>query len=121
MCGMKRKFFCFHLQRRRRSRPLLSEIKPLYAQLVLKNNAEQFYACYFGSCVLNAVDFIKGLSVVCVPTATVIYNVGLKSWLKYLLFKKKDLVAAILLTQQIQPPIADCEIGAPQFTLRGML
>ena len=40
---------------------LLSEIKPMYAQLVLDNNAEQFYTSYFGSCVLNSVDFFKGL------------------------------------------------------------
>ena len=61
--GTKRKFFCFHLQRISRNGTIVERNKTiLYAQLVLKNNDGQFYACYFGSCVLNAVDFIKGLS-----------------------------------------------------------
>ena len=88
--------------------PLLSEIKPLYAQLVLKNNAEQFYACYYGSCILNAIYFFKGLPL---QSSTMLASkVGENIMLH---FKRSS--GSSFSNSTNPTPITDREIGALQY------
>ena len=41
--------------------PLLDEIQVMYSQLVVSNNAEQFFASFFSTCVINAAVYFKDL------------------------------------------------------------
>lgn len=41
--------------------PLLEEIQVMYSQLVVSNNAEQFFASFFSTCVINAAVYFKDL------------------------------------------------------------
>ena len=40
---------------------LVKEIQVMYSQLVVSNNAEQFFASFFSTCVINAAVYLKDL------------------------------------------------------------
>lgn len=85
------------------------EIEVLYANLASSNNAEDFYACYFGTCVRNAAKYFKDLPLT--SSTMLATKIGENVFTH---FQKKSKGTSSLSSSN-PTPIADREIGALQY------